>query len=81
MKSFSNSTICSILPLDVWEITVRFNDSPDFTILPLLPDAILQELLYFRNNFSSFRFFLFYRLYYFLGTRLKNEVVYNYEFF
>ena len=44
MKSFCNSTIYPILPYDVWEITVRFYDFPDFTILPLSPNAILEIL-------------------------------------
>ena len=31
MKYFSNFMIYPILPYDVWEIIVRFYDSPDFT--------------------------------------------------
>ena len=41
MKFFSNSTICPILPYDVWEMS----DSPDFSILPILPYAILEIIL------------------------------------
>ena len=40
MKSFSNSTIYPVLPYDVWEMS----DSPDFSILPLLPSAILEKI-------------------------------------
>ena len=74
MKSFSNSTIYPILPYNVWKIIVRFYYSPDFTILSLLPYAIMDITFPLSDSFN----FTDYKI--FLGTRLKNEVVYNYVF-
>ena len=53
MKFFSNSTTYAILPYDVWETNVRFYESHDFTILPLLPYAIL-EIIFRLADFSYF---------------------------
>ena len=53
MKSFSNSTIYPILPYNVWEIIVRFYDSPNFTILPLSPYALL-EIIFPLSDSSYF---------------------------
>ena len=64
MKYFSSAMIYPILPYDVWEIFARFYDSPDFTILPLLPYAILEITLWF---------FLFYRFYDFLSIHLNER--------